>query len=126
MFAGVVTCCFVFMLFLMPETKGKTLEEVENIFLSPRKKGCTIRRSPREDINTVRRATRRHWTTARRATKRRMSRASTLKAPEVLRDPYLRIMSAPATSGMNGKEEAKVPDVCTARSCVGGSVYQKW
>ena len=108
-FAGVVTSCFVFALFLMPETKGKTLEEIENIFLRPRKKGCAVRRSPREDIGTVRRATRRHWTTVRRETKRRMSRSSTLKASQGLREPYLRMMSTPTASAKSGKEEIKVP-----------------
>ena len=125
-FAGVVTCCFVFMLFLMPETKGKTLEEIENIFLSPRKRGCAVRRSPREDIDTVRRATRRRWATARRATKRRVSRASTLKASEGLREPYLRMMSAPATSRTNGKEDTKVPDASNIDTSTVGVSVQRW
>ena len=123
-FAGVVTACFVFMLFLMPETKGKTLEEIENIFLSPRKKGCAVRRSPREDIDTARRATRRQWTTVRGATRRRISRSSTLKASEGLREPYLRMMSDPVKAASNGKDETTVPNAHVDRAMIGGSVYK--
>ena len=49
-FAAVVTVCFIYMLFLMPETKGMALEEIEFIFLRPRQKGCTVRRDPKETI----------------------------------------------------------------------------
>ena len=113
-FAGVVSICFVYMLFLMPETKGKTLEEIENIFLSPRKKGCTVRRSPREDMHTVRRATKRHWTTVRRGS----------AASKSIRDPHLRMMmSVPAVGA--GKGETKIPNEIIDQSRVGGSV-RKW
>ena len=49
-FAGVVTISLVYMFFLMPETKGRTLEEIEHIFLSPKQKGCNVRRDPKEAI----------------------------------------------------------------------------
>ena len=50
LFAAVVTVCFTYMFFLMPETKGMALEEIEFIFLRPRMKGCPVRRDPKETI----------------------------------------------------------------------------
>ena len=47
-FGAVVTACLCFMFILMPETKGKSLEELEHIFLSPKQKGCNVRRDPKE------------------------------------------------------------------------------
>ena len=49
-FAGVVTTCFVYMYFLMPETKGRPLEEIEHIFLSPKQPGCVVRRDMRRAV----------------------------------------------------------------------------
>ena len=49
-FAGVVTLCLVYMFFLMPETRGRSEIELEYIFLSPRQKGCVVRRDPKEAI----------------------------------------------------------------------------
>ena len=57
-FAAVVTACFVYMFFLMPETRGMALEEIEFIFLRPRMKGCTVRRDPKETIAVAVRAMR--------------------------------------------------------------------
>ena len=50
-FAGVVTVCFTYMLFLMPETKGLALEEIEHVFLYKRQKGCPVRRDPRRIVH---------------------------------------------------------------------------
>ena len=52
-FAFVVTCCLIFMLFMMPETKGKTLEEIELTVMLPRREGCNIRRDSAETIKTM-------------------------------------------------------------------------
>ena len=52
-FAGVVTLCLVYMFFLMPETMGRSLEDIEHIFLSPKQKGCNIRRDPKQVIAQV-------------------------------------------------------------------------
>ena len=52
-FAAVVTICLCFMFILMPETKGKSLEELEHIFLSPKQKGCIVRRDPHEAIASL-------------------------------------------------------------------------
>ena len=49
-FAGVVALCLVYMFFLMPETRGCSEVELEYIFLSPRQKGCVVRRDPKEAI----------------------------------------------------------------------------
>ena len=51
-FGAVVTACLCYMFILMPETKGKSLEELEHIFLSPKQKGCNVRRDPKEAMAT--------------------------------------------------------------------------
>ncbi len=59
-FAGVVFLALVYMFFIMPETKGKSLEEIEHIFLCDRQENCVVRRDPRETltyaVKTVKRA----------------------------------------------------------------------
>ena len=52
-FGAVVAACLCFMFLLMPETKGKSLEELEHIFLSPKQKGCIVRRDPNEAIASL-------------------------------------------------------------------------
>ena len=52
-FGAVVTACLCYMFILMPETKGKSLEELEHIFLSPKQKGCIVRRDPKEALATM-------------------------------------------------------------------------
>ena len=52
-FAAIVTACFCYMFILMPETKGKSLEELEHIFLSPKQKGCIVRRDPNDAITSL-------------------------------------------------------------------------
>ena len=49
-FAAVVTACFIYMFFMMPETKGITMEQIEYIFLCPPHEGCAIRRDPNRII----------------------------------------------------------------------------
>ena len=52
-FGAVVTACLCYMFILMPETKGKSLEELEHIFLSPKQKGCDIRRDLNEALASL-------------------------------------------------------------------------
>ena len=52
-FGAVVTACLCYMFILMPETKGKSLEELEHIFLSPKQKGCVIRRDLNEALASL-------------------------------------------------------------------------
>ena len=49
-FAAVVTACVIYMFFMMPETKGITMEQIEYIFLCPPHEGCAIRRDPNRII----------------------------------------------------------------------------
>ena len=52
-FGSVVMTCLCYMFILMPETKGKSLEELEHIFLSPKQKGCIVRREPHEAVASL-------------------------------------------------------------------------
>ena len=52
-FGAVIAASFCFMFLLMPETKGKSLEELEHIFLSRKQKGCIVRRDPKEAIASL-------------------------------------------------------------------------
>ena len=53
-FGSIVTGCLIYMFFMMPETKGKTLEEIEYIFLSPQhEEHHVIRRDPSVVISNV-------------------------------------------------------------------------
>lgn len=49
-FAAVVTACLFYMFLMMPETKGVSMEEIENIFLSPRNEGCKICRTVPNEV----------------------------------------------------------------------------
>ena len=52
-FAAVVTACLIYMFFMMPETKGITMEQIEYIFLCPPHEGCAIRRDPNRIITNA-------------------------------------------------------------------------
>ena len=43
-FAVIVALCFVYAFIIMPETSGLSLEEIENIWQSCKKPGCSVRR----------------------------------------------------------------------------------
>jgi hypothetical protein len=50
------------MFFMMPETKGVSLEQIEYIFLCPPTEGCVIRRDPArtvtQTVQTIKRVSR--------------------------------------------------------------------
>ena len=52
-FAAVVIACLIYMFFMMPETKGITMEQSEYIFLCPPHEGCAIRRDPNRIITNA-------------------------------------------------------------------------
>jgi len=52
-FAAVVIACLIYMFFMMPETKGITMEQIEYIFLCPPHEGCAIRRDPNRIITNA-------------------------------------------------------------------------
>ena len=43
-FAVIVALCFAYAFLIMPETSGLSLEEIENIWQSSKKPGCSVRR----------------------------------------------------------------------------------
>ena len=52
-FATIVTACVIYMFFMMPETRGITMEQIEYIFLCPPHEGCAIRRDPNRIITNA-------------------------------------------------------------------------